>query len=353
MSSSDSEDDVYNFANLQKKTKKRIRSVAKTAKVIVKKPKVEQEEEDEWKKCINFSESEEEETLESLIKKSALKAKEKQQNTPEIVLSDIEEKIKAPKKKKPKVKARKINLEAINMFKELDRELKEQEAKSKKLAMEKIEEYDKKIEEESRIANEEINKKMEALKKQYRREFLNEKEEEVKVLTNRVFITLKVQGCDDFTREFELERNEQFVEKVYMKYAAEAGFDNPESFIVYWDQGQKFKFIYFHYTPESVGMPSDTPIALFITPKSGVVREVRKPNQIKLKFNLETQKEPVGILIDKDMTFGEFIKTFATQQKLDPNNIHFVFDASRVDNDETPNTLDMEDFDVVDVITSK
>lgn len=49
------------------------------------------------------------------------------------------------------------------------------------------------------------------------------------------------------------------------------------------------------------------------------------------------------------MPFGEFKIKLCSELKIAPSKVHFTFDGDKVNEDETPADLDLEDYDVIDL----
>lgn len=174
---------------------------------------------------------------------------------------------------------------------------------------------------------------------------------EVLEIQPHVNVALRIKFSDDFLRVFTVDYEEQFAEKVFLKYSLEAGFTDPESFSVIWEHDDKIELIKFYETPKSKDMPTKDPIMLFYLPNQGTVREVRKEGELKLKFNVKGKEKPIEKYVHKHKTFGEVKEELLKELDLkEKQKIRFNFDCERVPDDETPEGLDMEDLDLIDVV---
>lgn len=161
---------------------------------------------------------------------------------------------------------------------------------------------------------------------------------------------LQVKFDTDFVRFFNIDMKEQFAEKVFLKYSLEAGFTDPESFKILWEHDDTVEIIKFYETPEQRKMPQGQTVLLFFMANEGTVREIRKEGEIKLKFNIKKEKEPLEKFVTLTTTFGEITKILMKDLGLNKkNNLKLIYDSERLDDDDTPASMDMEDLDLVDV----
>ena len=174
---------------------------------------------------------------------------------------------------------------------------------------------------------------------------------EVLEIQPHVNVALRIKFSDDFLRVITVDYEEQFAEKVFLKYSLEAGFADPESFSVIWEHDDQIELIKFYETPKSKKMSTKEPVMLFYLPNEGTVREVRKEGELKLKFNVKGKEKPIEKYVHKNKTFGEVREELMKELDLkEKQKIRFNFDCEKIPDDETPEGLDMEDLDLIDVV---
>uniref|UniRef100_A0A914YV48 Ubiquitin-like domain-containing protein n=1 Tax=Panagrolaimus superbus TaxID=310955 RepID=A0A914YV48_9BILA len=163
-----------------------------------------------------------------------------------------------------------------------------------------------------------------------------------------VTVFLGLMTDPDFRHVFKLKYTDRF-DKIFLDYGSKAGFDKPEDINLLWDTGDEYKTIKYFDTPEKLKMPVNSPVNLSFNPKKGVQRECREEGEIKIKLNMKKEKNPLERFIHKEMPFGEFKVKICAELKISPAKIRFFFDGEKVSDDATPEELDMEDFDCIDM----
>uniref|UniRef100_A0A914PI77 Ubiquitin-like domain-containing protein n=1 Tax=Panagrolaimus davidi TaxID=227884 RepID=A0A914PI77_9BILA len=156
----------------------------------------------------------------------------------------------------------------------------------------------------------------------------------------------------EFRHIFKMKYTDRF-DKVYLDYGVKAGYDKPEDLNLLWDDGSDFLNVKYFDSPQKLGMPANGTVCLSFNPKPGAKREKRKEGEIKIKVNTKGEKNPVERLIHKGMSFVEFKVKLCSELKVAPSKVRFTFDGEKIADDDTPDDLDMEDFDCIDMHISK
>uniref|UniRef100_A0A7E4V552 Ubiquitin-like domain-containing protein n=1 Tax=Panagrellus redivivus TaxID=6233 RepID=A0A7E4V552_PANRE len=165
-----------------------------------------------------------------------------------------------------------------------------------------------------------------------------------------IFITLTVMGRSeaDFNEHAKLDYDKQFAD-ILIKYAPMAGWSNPNDVDLLWDKPEQLVTLKFYETPKQHDMPAFKYAKLIMVGKDGAQAEVRTKGDIKLKINLASQRKPLEKIIMKNSTFGDLKKELEKDLKVPPSKMKIVFDAEVVEDSQTPDELDMEEADVIDL----
>uniref|UniRef100_A0AC34FQP0 Ubiquitin-like domain-containing protein n=1 Tax=Panagrolaimus sp. ES5 TaxID=591445 RepID=A0AC34FQP0_9BILA len=163
-----------------------------------------------------------------------------------------------------------------------------------------------------------------------------------------VTVLLGLMTDPEFRHIFKIKYTDRF-DKIFLDYGSKAGFDRPEDIILLWDTGDEYKTVKYFDTPQKLNMPINGTVNLAFNPKQGAQRESREEGEIKIKLNLKAEKNPLERFIHKEMPFGEFKVKICAELKISPAKVRFFFDGEKLSDDTTPDELDMEDFDCVDM----
>lgn len=77
-----------------------------------------------------------------------------------------------------------------------------------------------------------------------------------------------------------------------------------------------------------------------------------KENQLELKFQTQDRRSAVTLMVTKSMTFEEIRTIYVEKRsdKVEPSRVRFVFDGENVELDSSPEDLDMDNGDCIDVL---
>jgi len=125
-------------------------------------------------------------------------------------------------------------------------------------------------------------------------------------------------------------------------------------------------FLKLHETPEDYAMadddqvdvfiqgdssPASSPIASYPVVQEGPPLDVKgDEGSVKLKVRSGNKEE--RFKLGKDDQFQKLFDAFCSRVNLPNKNVKFMFDGRVLDPRSTPETLDMEDDDLIDAVTS-
>jgi hypothetical protein len=163
-----------------------------------------------------------------------------------------------------------------------------------------------------------------------------------------VTIILGLMDDPEFKHRFNMKYIDRF-DQVFLDYGAKAGYDKPEQLTLLWDTEDEYKTVKYFDTPQKLKMPLNGIVNLIFNPVKGAQRQKREEGEIKIKLNMKKQKNPLERIIHKEQPFGEFKIGLCAELKIAPSKVRFCFDGEKVDEDATPESLDMEEFDMMDM----
>lgn len=69
---------------------------------------------------------------------------------------------------------------------------------------------------------------------------------------------------------------------------------------------------------------------------------------IKIKYQMKGKKATIQKILP-DLNFQQLRLLFCNEHKLNPQKVYFVFDSDRINDDDTPSSIGLEDMDCIDV----
>lgn len=75
-------------------------------------------------------------------------------------------------------------------------------------------------------------------------------------------------------------------------------------------------------------------------------------NHIHIRL-LSTNGQEVHFKISKTTQFRKLFSVYAERAGINEENIKFLFDGKRIDGEQTPKSLEMEDHDVIDAVLAQ
>uniref|UniRef100_A0A914EP31 Ubiquitin-like domain-containing protein n=1 Tax=Acrobeloides nanus TaxID=290746 RepID=A0A914EP31_9BILA len=137
--------------------------------------------------------------------------------------------------------------------------------------------------------------------------------------------------------------------------------------LIRWDMELPFSELFSKYAPEiripveemavycndKKCEPSDTPLSIGLSDQEVNqldIFRISDPNlnTINVKWQLKDHR-PVMRRIKRDISFSKLKEEYCREEKLKPQKCYLIFDGDRVDENDTPQSLDMEDDDCIDV----
>lgn len=74
--------------------------------------------------------------------------------------------------------------------------------------------------------------------------------------------------------------------------------------------------------------------------------------KLKLQFQ-EQNGQTVFIMVSSQMPFSKIFKGYTTKRNVDPRSVRFLFDGTRINETDTPKSLEMQNEDVIDVLAQQ
>lgn len=103
-----------------------------------------------------------------------------------------------------------------------------------------------------------------------------------------------------------------------------------------------------HKNRTQVDKMEDLPTTSQAKPEPGTAPQT-ETEHINLKVTTQ-DGEPVHFKIKRTTPMQKLIDAFAKRQALDKATMRFTFDGRRISGTDTPNSLEMEDNDIIDVL---
>lgn len=154
-------------------------------------------------------------------------------------------------------------------------------------------------------------------------------------------ITLKVRDSTGDEMVFRVKRGTQ-MRKIFEAYAQRLGVS--AATLKFSIDGERIKD---EDTPKMLELQNDDQIDVFINQTGG--SEDVKPDDIAITVKVkEGSGDEIAFKVKRSTKMSKIMEAYANRRGIELSSLRFMFDGNRVNAEDTPKTLEMEDGDLID-----